>query len=158
MKRLLSLLAVLMFSVFTFTSCEDPMEPCERDNVGTVVIENDFKSYDGTEGYHGEFDVTWGNSNTNDERVVYFGNTTTYRNVPGGKIYVWASCHLVGPDFNYWTDWASDDYYLDACETFNYRWYLKYGKKSTGGELALDITRNGELVETITDFEFRVKE
>lgn len=60
-----------------------------------------------------------------------------------GRIYIWFSFDG--------DDWVYDTYYLDSCEDLTYTWYLNK-KKSTDSGLYLEISRNGKVIKTITNF------
>jgi len=150
-KNLIGLVGIaLIIGVLGFlTSCTEitpPLEDCELYGYGTVNVKNDL-------GYKAEVDVTWGNIDINDERVVYSGNTTTYREIPSGNIYLWVSYYVNELGYvPFWTSWEYNSEYLSDCENMTYRWYISYSKKSTDGTLSLDIIKDGELVKTINTF------
>jgi hypothetical protein len=129
-----------LFSVFTFQSCEDPAPDCEIYDYGTVIVKNET-------GFKIEVDVTWGNIDINSERIVSNNSSTTYREIPAGKIYLWVSILYDG----YWMPWEYKTEYLITCDELTYKWYMS-GKKSTLNDLSLDIIQDGKVIKTITEF------
>ena len=155
MKKILMFIFALSFmmtGIATFTACEkeDPVPQCEQNKVGTVLVEN-------ATGYTGEFDVTWGDVAENYEKTIYDGSSYKYTNIPasghpesyGGQIEVWVRLTVGG---GVWTDWMYNVENLSPCEDMEYRWYLSSSKSS---ELrpALEISSNGIVIETITEFQ-----
>lgn len=61
-----------------------------------------------------------------------------------GTVYIWASFDG--------EDWVYDTYYLDACETLTYTWYLN-NKKSSSPEFYLEISKDGEILKEVTEFQ-----
>jgi len=138
-KSFLKSLSIVIFAMamifgapMLFTSCEEvapTLEPCERDNTGTVIVQN-------TTGF-----TVWVDIDDTDERKLYHGGQTTYYNIPAGTRRMYID---LGDGWQYLTQ------HVNACETLTYTWYL-YKKKSTN-QLCLDVERDG-VVQTITDFE-----
>ena len=116
-KFIFSLWLVLMMGVFIIQSCEtEPiLDPCERDQVGTVTVKN-------STGYSIWTDVTWGNVVENYEKRVSNGSSTKYSNVPAGSIEIWVSFDG--------SDWAFNYEHLSACEDMTYTWYLTSTKST----------------------------
>jgi len=119
MKKILTLITVLFFSLMTFNSCEEPEPPrpdCEINSYGSVTVKN-------STGYNVWVDVTWGSISENYEKLLYNGNSYKYTHVRAGSIECWIT-------FN-GTDWSYNYENLGACEDMTYTWYLS-GKKSAG--------------------------
>lgn len=145
-KMLLKFALALAFigAIITF-SCEEPKPDCEIYDYGTVIVKNET-------GFKAEVDVTWGSYDTNDERIVYNGSSTTYREVPAGKIYMWVSIYTSGG----WSGWLTPETeYLSSCYELTYRWYNSNAKSTNS--LSLDIIRDGVVIKTITEFESEKK-
>ena len=138
MKKIFLLLSFI--GLIFISSCEpvDNRPECEKLNQGTVIVKN-------STGYSLWVDVTSGNSFTNDERRIYNGNSTTYYNIAAGSIRVWASYDDI--------DWVYNTQSLPSCYTLTYTWYN--GKKS--GEIGLEVSMNGKVIKSITDFEILEK-
>lgn len=137
MKKIL--LSMILILSFIFIGCEDPKPDCEENNTCTVTVINNT-------GYIIYVDVTWGNSNYNDERLLYNGYSTTYRNLPSGLLTIWASFNA--------DDWVYDDEYVSSCVDFKYTWvYEKKGTPSKCDVPSFDpnIHKNGEYKLVITD-------
>lgn len=138
-KLLLKFAAVLaIFGSAIMFSCEEPPPPipdCEKYGYGEVTVKN-------STGYQIKVDVTYTSTGINNEKWLYNGGNYTYE-MDEGKVYIWASFDG--------DDWVYDTHFLDACETLTYTWYLD--KKKSTNSLYLEISRNGEIIKTVTDFE-----
>lgn len=145
MKKLRTFLLPFIFIFgLLFHSCEEPPPPvpdCEKYGYGDVTIKN------GT-GFSLWVDCTYTSNGINYEKKLYSGGYYTYE-MDKGTVYIWASF-----DGN---DWVYDTHYLSACEDLTYTWYLDK-KKSTGAELYLVVTKDGEIVKEITGFKHGLKE
>lgn len=151
MKIKILFLIGLITLFFTGCEVEPPTPDCELNRYGTVIVKNDtdFKI---------EVDVTWGNVDINDERVLYLGSRTTYTKVPSGKIYLWVSSYIDEPGYTpFWTDWEYNSEYLSDCEDLTYRWYTIYYKKSSKPIFALDVIKDNKVLKTITEFKTDIK-
>jgi hypothetical protein len=138
LKRLAGILMIMsMFfgTLLVLTSCETTIEPvkpdCEVYDYGNFIVLN-------TTGY-----TAWVDVDNIDERRLYHGGQTTYSEVPAGSHKMYIDINNEG--------WQYKNQYLDECETITYTWYLA-NKKSTGN-LRLDISIDGEILETVTEFE-----
>lgn len=152
MKKILTTLLIALSLLVTSCEVEPPTPDCELYNYGTVTVRNET-------GFKIEVDVTWGNYDVNDERILYNNGNTTYREVPAGRIYLWVSTYINEPGYTpFWTDWDYNSEYLSACEDFTYRWYTAYWKKSTSPSLMLDIIKDGKVIKTVSEFERGIKQ
>lgn len=71
MKKIMIISSILL--MFLFTSCED-RPSCEENNTCTINVVNNT-------GYPLYVDVTWGNLDYNDERLIENNTYTTYHRV-----------------------------------------------------------------------------
>lgn len=151
MKKILSLIVILFFSIVTFNSCEEPIPDCERYGYGEVTVKNET-------GYKIEVDVTWGDMDINSERILLNNGSTTYSRVNAGMIYLWVDTYVDAYGYTpFWTGWEYNTEYLSSCEDLTYRWYTSYGKKSTIPSLTLDVIKDGKIIQTITEFDKKEK-
>lgn len=105
MKKIL--LLMLLTLSFVFIGCEKQKPSCEENNTCTVTVINNT-------GYVIYVDVTYDNSNYNDERLLNNGYYTTYKNLPSGLLIIWASFNA--------EDWVYDEQYVNSCVDFKYTW------------------------------------
>lgn len=142
MKRrylLTSLLALFFGAALLLTSCEEPPPPipdCEKYGYGEVTVKN-------STGYQIKVDVTYTSNGVNYEKWINHGGSYTYE-MDKGTVYIWASFDGV--------DWVYDTEYLSSCEHLTYTWYLT-GKKSSTPEFYLELSKDGEVVKTIHEFQ-----
>lgn len=139
MKKIIGIITVLLFTTFSFMSCEKepPIPACESGKVGTVDVYN-------STGYNIMSDVTWGDVVENYEAWINNGSHKLYSNVPaighpqsdGGTIEIWVSFDG--------DDWYFEYENLSPCEDMNFTWYLN-ARKSTG--LPFDLMVNGITLE-----------
>lgn len=153
LKIMKKIILLLVTSLFLFAGCEiyEPMPDCEKYDYGTVIVKNQT-------GYTIWVDVTWGSIVTNNERRISNGNSTKYNEVPSGTIEIWGAFDT--------GDWTYETKYLSACEELTFKW--TYNKSATinksasvipdYSDITLEILRNGEVVERITDFKRKNKE
>jgi hypothetical protein len=137
MKKILVLL-ILAFGLF-LSGCEEPaplVPDCELYGYGKVTVVN-------KAGFPFWVDVTYTLTGVNYSKWLYTADSYTYR-MDKGIIYIHAF---------YGSMWAYDDYYLNACEELTYTWYSTNVKKTNTPELYLEISKNGEVIETVTDLQ-----
>lgn len=139
MKKLLktTILLVTVFSFALFTSCEPKEEPCEAGNYGTVKVNN-------MTGSNIYVDVTFDETDYNDERFIYNNGSSTYSKIPAGSVDLWAS-------FN-GDDWVYNTEYLSACETLDYNWNV-YKSATMEDVITLEVLRNGVVIDAISNIE-----
>ncbi len=134
MKKIIALL-VIAAGLFLY-SCEEAitLENCEKYNTGTFIVLN-------TTGYTVTVDV-----DDISERTLRNGGQTTYSDVVAGshRMYI-----------NLGDGWQYKTQSLAACETLTYTWYLSNSKSTDN--LRLDISIDGVVIETISDFEIAEK-
>lgn len=140
-RYLLSLLlALFLGAALSLNSCEDPPPYCETQNVGDITIVN-------KTGYWFYFAL----DDYNDFKL-YDNGSKTYYDEESGIHYFY-----VYDDLNYNPGvWLYQTEHLSACEDLNFTWYLNK-KKSTEGGFYLEISRDGLVVKTISEFKIRQK-
>lgn len=99
---MIAVTSLLLVTQSTFTSCK-------KETTGNVTVVN-------IAPYRLKVDVTWSN-NTNDERWINSGSSTTYYNIPEGTVTIWSS------DDGY--DWISANIHLSAGQHYTYTWHYK---------------------------------
>jgi hypothetical protein len=132
-STLLIVLVMLVGIQMVMTSCEEVQEACERDNVGTVTVVNET-------GYSIYTDVTWGDYNTNYEKMLYDNGSYKYSNVQAGSIEIWITFDG--------EDWSYNYENLSACEDMTYRWYLTYNKSANGCPFILELPDGTTVIPT----------
>ena len=149
MKRntFMKTILLLFVSLFLFTACDitEPEPDCEKYSYGTVIVKN-------RTGYNLWVDVTWGNMWENYTKKISHGSSATYKEVPAGPVDIWGSL-----DNSYW---SYESKYLSSCEELTFTWTLnKSAEKSADIEpqLVLEVSVNGEVIETIYDLKTKIK-
>ena len=135
MKRI-RFIAVLVLLIGFALSCEvePPIPPCERDNVGTVTVEN-------RTGRNIWTDVTWGNVVENYEKLLYVGGSYQYNNIPAStRLEIWIS--LDGYDW-YW--YQERVITILPCEDMTFTWKSAY-RKSTACPFVLVLPNGEEII------------
>ena len=132
MKKL-ALILTFILGVILFSSCEKeyPMADCERYSYGQVTIEN-------LTGWDLFVDVTWGNIEEYDTRLLSHGRSTTYHEIPAGIIDVWGSYDEY--------EWSWQEERLTSCEDMIFTWYAG-DKKSTEKTLRLKVRKGDQIIE-----------
>ena len=127
---LTSLLALFFGAALLLNSCEDPIPDCERYSYGDITIRNQtgFSLYFALDDYN--------------DFLLYNGSSKTYYDEPSGTHYFY-----VYDGYEWWYDTE----YLSACEDLTFTWYLNK-KKSTESKFYAEISRNGEIVSTLSEF------
>ena len=137
MKKILTLITVLFFSLMTFNSCEEPIPDCERYSYGDITIENQtgFSMYFALDDYS-EF------------RLSDNGSKTYYDESAGTHYFYYYN--------DFYEQWYYDTEYLSSCKHLTFTWSLNK-KKSTDREITLEIYENGKLINTLRDFNIDIK-
>ena len=132
MKKL-ALILTFLIGALIFSSCEkeEPLPDCLRYNYGQVTVEN-------LTGWDLFVDVTWGNIEEYDTRLLYHGRSTTYHEIPAGIIDVWGSYDEY--------EWSWQEERLASCEDMVFTWYAD-GKKSTEKTLRLKVRKGNKEIE-----------
>ena len=112
-----ALVSLLMICLMILVSCKKKPD-CEKNNYGTVVVTNNSET--------GLWvDVTYSSGDeTNDERLLGIGQSTTYIMTPGA-ITEWATTVA---DYAANDNWYTDSYILTQCEIHDTPWITIYGK------------------------------
>lgn len=141
MKKL-ALILTFIIGALIFSSChkEDPAPDCLRYGFGKVTVEN-------LTGWDLFVDVTWGNIEEYDTRLLYHGKSTTYHEIPAGTIDIWGSYD------EYEWSWSTET--LTPCEDMIFTWYSG-DKKSTEKTLMLKVKKGDK--EIILKPEKRIRQ
>lgn len=137
MKNLKILTTIVAIFMMFITSCEteDPTPSCEKNDFGTVRVENNTST-------DIVVDVTEGSSEMNDERWLSVGGSTTYNKIDAGRITIWAS--RSGEQYS----WYKDTHNLSSCEEFTYTWYDATGDNGNDEvAMTLEFSMYGKVIE-----------
>ena len=132
-KILLKFAAVLaIFGAAIMFACEEPIPECQQNQTGDIKVVNKI-------GFSTNFDIYDDGSGN----YISNGGSHTWYGVDAGYYTMWV--RLDG-DWFYW----EQEQRLVACELLTFTWYLN--KKKSTNNLYLEISRNGEIIKTITEF------
>lgn len=127
-------LALAFIGAIILGSCEiePPIPDCQEYQYGDIKVVNNV-------GFSTRFDIHDDGSG----KYVSNGSSYTWNDVDAGYYTMWI---YIDSEWYYW----EQDQRLVACETLTFTWYLD-NKKSINN-LYLEISRNGEVIKTITEF------
>jgi hypothetical protein len=137
-----TLFAILFGALTVLISCEEPPPPvpdCELNGYGEVTVKNNT-------GYELKVDVTYTILGANYEKWLNHGGSYTYK-MDKGTVYIWASEDGI--------NWQYESYYLNACEDLLFTW--KPGKKKSINSISLEISKDGEAIKTVSNFQSLTK-
>lgn len=141
MKRILLkfMLVFAFIGAILISSCETYIEPpipnCEKYQTGDIKVVNKL-------GFSTRFDIY------DDGNGVYISNggSHAWNDIDAGYYTMWIQ---LDGDWYFW----KQDQRLAACETLTFTWNST--KKSTHG-IYLEVSKDGEIIETIMEFELDV--